>query len=253
MSAFFNQWKAEMRSKVPVVLWLIISAVIAVSGPFGSYGSFGLGGRLLFWLPVVGIGVLIIAAIRTYITYHKWQFTALQALILSTVLACLVLCPALYVLTTAAFSNLGSDLARFGEMIFLVASVAMGATALQQAWAQDPQTDGLAHDVQNEVPRLIGRLGPDHRGDLLAICVRDHYVEIQTTKGTACLLMRFGDAIAEAAPVEGAQVHRSYWVAWAAVEAVERDGIKLFLRLSHGGRVPVSKNHRAKLEDRGLI
>ena len=112
-----------------------------------------------------------------------------------------MLCPALYVLTTAAFSNLGSD----------------------------------------------------HRGVLLAICVRDHDVDIQTTKRTACLLMRFGDAIAEAAPVEGAQVHRSCWVAWPAVEAVKRDGMKLFLRLSYGGRVPVSKNHRAKLEDRRLI
>ena len=68
----------------------------------------------------------------------------------------------------------------------------------------------------------------------------------------ASLLLRFSDAIAEVEE-EGAQVHRSHWVAWAAVEAVERDGIKLFLRLKSGARVPVSKNNREKLEARGLI
>ena len=101
-------------------------------------------------------------------------------------------------------------------------------------------------------PRLVQRLDPGLRGPILSISVRDHYVDVMTGHGTASLLMRFGDAIAEAG-VAGAQVHRSHWVAWDAIDTVEREGAKLFLRLKPGMRVPVSKNHRDKLELRGLI
>ena len=253
MSAFINQWKAELRSKVPLVLWLVISVVIAVSGPFGSYDSFALLQRLLFWPPIVGIGVLTSSAIRTYVTYHERRFTPRVALILSTALVCIVLCPPLYLLTTTVFRTLGSGWARFGEITFLVAAISMGATALRQSLAQTNQDEIAPQALTVEESRLMRRLEPCQRGPLLAISVRDHYVDVQTANGTASLLLRFGDAIAEAAPVDGAQVHRSHWVAWAAVVAAEREGVKLYLRLSDGVRVPVSKNHRGKLEERGLI
>jgi len=253
MSAFFNQWKTELRSKVPVVLWLVISVVIAVSGPFGSYGSLALPWRLLFWTPIVGIGVLTSSAIRTYVTYHDRQLPPRAALLLSTVLVCAVLCPLLYLLTTLVFDDLGSGVSRFFEIVFLVAAVSMGATALRQALAPERPAAVQSNSKGVEVPRLMRRLELCQRGELLAISVRDHYVDVQTADGTASLLLRFGDAITEAAPVEGAQVHRSHWVAWAAVKGAERDGAKLYLRLRNGARVPVSKNHRAKLEERGLI
>lgn len=253
MSAFLDQWKAELRSKVPFVLWLLISAVVAVSGPFGSYGSLGLPERLVFWTPIVGVGVLTSSAIRTYVTYHDRRFSPGIALVLSTALVCLVLCPPLYLLTTSMFADLSTGPSRFIEIALLVASVSMGATALRQALAQDRKAVVPPAAMQGEESRLMRRLEPCQRGALLAISVRDHYVDVQTANGTASLLMRLGDAIAEAAPVEGAQVHRSQWVAWAAVGVVERDGMKLFLCLTNGARVPVSKNHRSKLQARGLI
>ena len=97
------------------------------------------------------------------------------------------------------------------------------------------------------------RIDPHLRGKLLAISVQDHYVDVYTSAGKARVLLRLSDAIAEADPVEGTQVHRSHWVAWQAVEAVEREGLKMFLRLTDGLRVPVSKNHRDKVEERGFL
>jgi len=101
--------------------------------------------------------------------------------------------------------------------------------------------------------RLLQRLVPELRGDLVLISVRDHYVDVRTTRGQASLLLRFSDAMAEAGDVDGTQVHRSHWVAWDAVEGVNRAGGKVYLSLRNGGPVPVSRNHRAKLQDRGLI
>ena len=252
MAAFVALWIGELRSKVPWVLWVIVSAVVAVSGPFGSYGSFGLGGRLLFWTPVIGLGVLTSSAIRTYVTYHPRQFSARQTLIFSTILVCVVLSPPLYLLTNSLFSPLGSTAERFAEIAILVAAVSMGATALRQSLAPMPPV-GPPQTGKVEEPRLLRRLELDQRGPLLAISVRDHYVDVQTKAGTVSLLMRFSDAVAEASPVQGAQIHRSHWVAWAAVVGVERDGAKLFLRMQNGTRLPVSKNHRAKLSERGLL
>ena len=253
MSTFLTLCKAELRSKVPLVLGVIIASVVAVSGPFGSYSTLNLVQRAVFWTPVVAIGVLTSVAIRTYVSTHKRRLPPRDVAIFSTILVCAVLCPPLYLLTTAMFDDLASGRARFLEILLLVASVSIGATALRQALAPELQTKDPVAAVQIEEPRLMRRLEPCQRGPLLAISVRDHYVDVQTADGTASLLMRFGDAIAEAAPVAGAQVHRSHWVAWAAVTAVERDGAKLYLRLIHGARVPVSKNHRDKLEERGLI
>lgn len=88
------------------------------------------------------------------------------------------------------------------------------------------------------------------QGALWAISVRDHYVDVRTSTGQASLLMRLSDAMAEAEPVEGIQVHRSHWVAWAAVAAAEREGARLFLRLQDGARIPVSRAHRPRVEAR---
>jgi DNA-binding LytR/AlgR family response regulator len=88
---------------------------------------------------------------------------------------------------------------------------------------------------------------------LVALSVRDHYVEVQTMAGRGTLLMRFGDAVAEVAPVEGAQVHRSHWVAWDRVARVVREDGRLMLEMAEGPPIPVSRNNRDRLVERGLI
>jgi DNA-binding LytR/AlgR family response regulator len=147
--------------------------------------------------------------------------------------------------------------AGWAELILLVGSITLGISSLRHSIqpmipATAPET--LTETVESgPLPRLIERLDPDLRGKLQSISVRDHYVDVSTSLGVGSLLMRFSDAISEVWPVEGAQVHRSHWVAWDAVEAVEREGGKLFLRLPSGARIPVSRNHRDKLEARGLV
>lgn len=94
---------------------------------------------------------------------------------------------------------------------------------------------------------------PELRGALVSMTVRDHYVDVVTSAGLSSLLLRFSDAMDETEGVPGAQVHRSHWVAWSAVTGTEREPGKLFLLLSDGSRIPVSRAHRAKLEERGLV
>ena len=102
------------------------------------------------------------------------------------------------------------------------------------------------------MPRVVARLEPHLHGALLSLTGRDHYVDVRTAAGTGAILMRFSDAMAEVAPVEGAQIHRSHWVAWAAIEGIARDGGKPVV-VTGTERLPVSRRYRQALVDRGLL
>ena len=96
--------------------------------------------------------------------------------------------------------------------------------------------------------RLPGRLG----SDLIYLTVDDHYVKAHTPAGSAIILMRFADAVAELSD-HGLQVHRSYWVASSYLKRlVQREG-RTVLHLTTGQEIPVSRTYlaatRAALRD----
>jgi DNA-binding LytR/AlgR family response regulator len=63
--------------------------------------------------------------------------------------------------------------------------------------------------------------------------------------------MRLADAVAELEGLEGAQVHRSWWVAREAVEGARRDGDRLWLSLKGGAEAPVSRPNLRPLREAG--
>ena len=95
-------------------------------------------------------------------------------------------------------------------------------------------------------PRLIERLPARLRAELIAIGVEDHYVRVFTRVGDTLLLMRLSDAIAETQGVEGLQVHRSWWVACAAITSIEPRGRTALLKLDTGLTVPVARRRIAE-------
>ena len=96
--------------------------------------------------------------------------------------------------------------------------------------------------------RLVERLPQNLRGPLVCLEMEDHYVRVRTTRGSALLLMRLGDAMAEAAPTPGAQAHRSWWVAAEAITRFERVGRVAQLHLKTGTKVPVSQRYIQTIE-----
>jgi hypothetical protein len=257
MSAFFEELKSDLRSHVPLVLWLVCAMSLAASGPFGSYGIFSFDQRLLIWFPITACAIAAITVVRAlvYGTLGLRDFP--RGPILISVLACLVICPPVYALSHGLFTASVGKEPGWAELIILVGSITLGLCSVRysiQVVPPDSPSDLAVPEVEIEAPpRLVERLDPELRGKLQSISVRDHYVDVSTTLGVGSVLMRFSDAMSEVMPVDGAQVHRSHWVAWDAVEAVEREGSKLFLCMPSGSRIPVSRNHLEKLEARGLI
>jgi DNA-binding LytR/AlgR family response regulator len=100
--------------------------------------------------------------------------------------------------------------------------------------------------------RFLDRLPPRLRGaELHAVEAEDHYLRLHTARGSDLILMRLGDALAELEGLEGAQTHRSWWVArQAVVEARRADG-RAVLKLKSGVEAPVSRTYARALRDAG--
>lgn len=110
----------------------------------------------------------------------------------------------------------------------------------------------VADDMRPASPStslLIARLPPELRGPILCLEMQDHYVRVHTGRGSALVLMRLRDAIAETDPVAGRQVHRSWWVAEEAVERFERAARAGSVLLKNGRRVPVSQRYLQEVEE----
>jgi len=89
---------------------------------------------------------------------------------------------------------------------------------------------------------------------LVAIEAEDHYCRVRRADGGSALIhYRFGDALAEMAGIEGAQVHRGTWVAAAGVRGAVRDGRRWRLRLADGESISVSASHLAVVRARGWL
>jgi DNA-binding LytR/AlgR family response regulator len=101
-------------------------------------------------------------------------------------------------------------------------------------------------------PRLLLRLPARLAGaELHAIEAEDHYLRFHTDSGSALLLMRLGDAIAELREIDGARTHRSWWVARQAVIGVSRGGGRAVLQLKGGLQAPVSRTYARALRNAG--
>jgi DNA-binding LytR/AlgR family response regulator len=122
-------------------------------------------------------------------------------------------------------------------------------------WRSQSQSPAPAIEAAAPAPpRFLDRLPPRLRGsDLWAVSAEDHYLRLHTSKGQDLILLRLSDAIAELEGMEGAQTHRSWWVARAAISDVRKGDGGATIRLPDGTEAPVSRTYAKALRERGWI
>ncbi|WP_165859719.1 LytTR family DNA-binding domain-containing protein [Tsuneonella suprasediminis] len=102
--------------------------------------------------------------------------------------------------------------------------------------------------VREEAPspdpaRLIfDKLPPALGENVLYLENEDHYLRVHTDRGDALILMRMGDAAEALRGIDGARVHRGWWVARRAVSGTTRQGRAIRLQLVDGREVPVARS-----------
>jgi hypothetical protein len=252
-----GRWR---RTAVELFLMVAIGIILGLIAPFGtdamqpavrlvSWPTFTLAGYFIF-RPVSALGHLLAAESRM----PRWLTIPLVALVASLPLAALIAFARGGMQVTPfwfgeRFLTLYVQVAAIGVVIHLLmlvlfphprASSAPAVPADRLERQPQPAPKPGPEPEPSGADAFLRRLPPAIGRDLLCLEMQDHYVEAHTEGGSTLLLMRLRDAAAELGPA-GLQVHRSWWVAHDAVEALEQDGRRAMLRLRGGRRVPVSR------------
>lgn len=140
------------------------------------------------------------------------------------------------------------DLEHLPGMVWRVMLIVAVMTAI--AMALDRKA--AAPEGGDAPPRFLDRLTPRLRGAAIhAVQAEDHYLRIHTDRGSDLVLMRLSDAVKELQGLDGAQTHRSWWVARDAVIDVARGDGRATLTLKGGLTAPVSRRHARGLREAG--
>ncbi len=250
-------WPRGRRDLVrSALVTLAIGLVAAVSGPFGTFYDLGLAARMAYWLTAFAAGwaIIVIAIVTVLPRLVDLGLAPIAAGAVVGVLGALPL--ALVVFGVEAVFRPSIDLPGMPVFYLYVALFGVPVTA-GMTWANWRTSLHIApaepKDTVAAPPAFFARLPAKLGVDLVAIKAEDHYLRIYTAAGNDLLLMRLADAVDELEGYDGLRVHRSYWVARAAIERAERTGRRSTLHLVNGLTVPVSRSYVADLKARGWL
>lgn len=210
--------------------------------------------RYAYWITVMltgGLGGLVVSVLVELGGWYDDRPALQGALIVVTLTVPLTL--AVWLITGFVFHDPRPALATLPFYVGPVFIVTCAMTALNYMAQKEPVATHAA-PAGAAPPRFIERLPLKLRGAaILAVEAEDHYLRLHTSKGQDLILMRLSDAVAELEGLEGARVHRSWWVAKAAVADARRGDGRATLTLTDGATVPVSRAYARALRESGWI
>jgi hypothetical protein len=138
--------------------------------------------------------------------------------------------------------------------VFVIALPVMAVRAL--AWRRPAAIVETRTIVEPPLPEAEAvfrrRLSARRRSSrLIAVEAHDHYLRVHTDAGSELVTMRFVDALAELGGAHGFQIHRSWWVAADAIEAVKWRRGGGDVRLHGDLAAPVSRSFAPALKAAG--
>jgi DNA-binding LytR/AlgR family response regulator len=234
-----------------LVITLVAASFLAFSGAFTSARA-ALPVRLGYWLGLMVVGWLWGGFVSRFFFRRVGAPTRLWLRVAASSLALAVPYSVVVGVTTHLVLGFNfRDPLAVANLLVSVILVTGAMVTINVLVAR--QSEGLTQ-ASSEPPKFLDRLPPKLRGaEVWAVEAEDHYLRLHTSRGQDLILMRLSDAIAELEGIEGAQVHRSWWVARGAIaEAVRSDG-RATLTLTDGAEVPVSRPYARLLRERGWI
>lgn len=261
-----NDTFKRMRSSLTLFVWAAAIIVAAVAGPFGTFYKLEPVERFVFWAVIITVALILGYSFRllTLVILGKNKPPTIDACIV--VLVTVFGAPTLWWIAQRIVPDETIFMFGFSSMFLFVGVISAAIYAARRlipGLEARPSDEVFGYVSVNKPiaqvpalsrPKLLQRLQDETVTKVLRLSAKDHLVEVVTDTGTEMLRMRLADAIENMEPVAGYCTHRSHWVAEDAVESVERvSSQKIFLVLSNGDRIPVSKKYRPTLEDAGII
>lgn len=253
----------QMHFALQGAVVLALGVFLAMAGPFGTYGDLAPLPRYAYWVGLCffGYGSLVVAALAMRALRRTTGAAAIAAAALASALPTTFavawaeqLLRLQHAVPLQAMPRVyGSVAAVQLLMLLLLTRMRLSLDPLLAPRPSDANTSAHVHHLPLGAPpggHQLADMGflariPEHLGrDLLALQAEDHYLRVITALGSDLLLMRLADAMRELPAARGMQVHRSWWVAFEAVTAIERDAGRLVLVLSNGQQIPVSRTYQ---------
>ena len=244
--------------------------LFAFIGPFGTYDSLGLPGRIGYWVVAMGGNWLVCGGIMMAALVTVGGGSMRRRALVTAAAAPVAAAPGTGVVFAAeALFRPGYTEPIGVPTIYLSVAVLMLVIGLSvvtvlevrrrlaEGGGATPSANPAEASVAGPGPapgaRFLDRLPEKLGRDLVYLKTADHYVEAVTTAGSTLVLIRFVDAIAELDGAGGLRVHRSYWVARHHVAGATRNHGRTTLRLTGGHEVPVSRTYMAAVRAAGLV
>lgn len=261
------------RCAAEVSLVIVIGPLFAWIGPFGTAEA-GPAESLIYWCSLLVSWFVSVALTETVLGQSE-RFRSLSPKMRRTATILLAAMPMMVAAASATHALNGwrsttDEVLELYVQIIVLGSIALySASVMMPQWRKvishlapmgptpepAPRRPAIEHVSEEEqaaapgtVGRLNARLPPKLRGRIVCLEMQDHYVRVHTDAGSALVLLRLGDAIAEVDSDAGRQVHRSWWVLDEAVERFERVGRTGALTLGNGLKVPVSQRYLRGVE-----
>lgn len=237
-----------------------LGLVLGVAGPFGTVTSLPLLSRIAYWLFMVYLtGPLGLLCTRAFSAgLRRLGLSDLPAGLFAGALTGLPITVLVHGANAILLDPGDLALDAMPLSLSLIGISVAISFAVTMAFHRDPARQPPASLPTAEIteppsPRLFDRLTPELRAPLISLEATDHYTRVTTDQGSAMVLLRFSDAIAEAAPIPGLRLHRSHWVALDRITAARRDGPRAFVTTTDGRDIPVSRANVPALEEAGLL
>lgn len=246
------------------------SVVLTLLAPYGILGASGWSERLAYWARTLLVGYLVYrplvrlaggAAVR--MALPEWSGWAGALVMASAPFSLWLWWFGPEVDLSRAAPSAGLLIETAGQVLIVSALVAACLWFAASLAVQDGTDSEAQPDAEPLISPAADQVEPPQRSSFMARLPRrlgrevwalkgeDHYLRVFTATGDALVLMRMTDAVAELGGVPGLQVHRSWWVAEAALESVAREARRLELRLKNGLKVPVARDRVAALRRAG--
>ena len=239
----------EVFNCVVIAAWALTPFVVALAGPFGTFGARPFWWGLSYWAGLIGVAIVIAVGIRVFFRFYvpglkDWVEDVAVCALLALIFGPIVLLINRSLTEEQAPGGLGLILC-----IVVVFAVAITTIALRHALI-----NGGDSKAEAEQDRLLQRLDVPRDVRLTAVSSDNHHVKILTNDGKSHRIrMRLRDSVNEIDREVGFCIHRSHWVATHAIERLHRQGGRETVELSCGTHLPVGPKYRDNLVQSGHI
>ncbi len=255
-------------------LHVLVGLVLGTLGPYDSSNIESIFLRFGYWVSLILFGSIISGVIaRVFFPWFKQKrdnvqlaFMGFCAVISVPILFAVILIDIFYahiIFEDMGSISAGNTLKYLADMplgllgyillygqVLVISVMAFGSVVLL---ASDHRKKTVTAVDKASGIRFLNRLPSELGTDLICLAMEDHYVRVHTTLGNTLVLIRLADAIDELSDYQGMQIHRSWWVSYAAIQTISKEKRRYFANLTNGLKAPISQTYVEKLREKEFI